>query len=1302
MKEVLKSFSQKSLYDACCDMLNSLQISFKSVTRQALLFNNLYRYELSKSLSEVVDKVEATYYIGNIDEATLSGMGEAKRIEDVEKATSESKYESMMVFAVDITEGKQLSRSQCATLTRGFNRIAAAQPVILFVREGDKLTLSTCERMEYSQEWRRGAGEKLGKVSMLKGIDCLHPHRGHIDILNSLGDKHYPSFDELYKHWMEVFSAQPLTKGFYRDLFEWYQWAVAPETKVSFPGDVSTQDDDREDIDTRVIRLITRLMFVWFIKQKGLVPNSIFDVNYLGSILKDFDPQSATDTNYYQAILQNLFFGTLNRAIIEDGERREFAKAAKSDVKNLYRYEELFSISEDEVIELFSSVPFLNCGLFECQDKSKTLDGVERRFYNDGFSRNALRWKDGTYKYRATVPNILFFHPEKGLVSIFNRYVFTIEENTPQDVQVALDPELLGKVFENLLGAYNPETKETARNQSGSFYTPREIVQYMVNESLVAHLKRTVDDKLEDKFRQLLDFTTHEVELTDEQKHQIVHALFTCKILDPACGSGAFPMGMLQQMVHILRQVDPKNEQWREVLLDMASDDSRRAFGIADEEERNKKLDEIKETFNNALNSPDYTRKLYIIESCIYGVDIQPIAMLITRLRFFITLICEQNEIMLDKPEDNFGIKTLPNLESKFVAANSLISADIHKYNNDWTQDSVLAILKDELMAIRRRHFYTRKRSEKIRLLRDDEKKREQIHEHINKLVGEPNEKRIAELQHTIKEKETELAKYQGERWIEESVQTDMFSDPQIIRYDANKRFRDIINATITNCRNDILREKQKSIPSGFEAAVLQVTDWNPYDQNSVSPFLDIEWMFGVRDGFDIVIGNPPYRRIQGIRSDNSEYADYLSRNYKAATGSFDLYVCFAERAMELCNNDGFVNFIMPIKWSNGAMGKGLRRICSENKAAQRIINFGSYQVFNASTYTALQWFKKDSDVLFYNELNRDLPSNKELSGYLEGLTKSDFSEISSDQLNASTWVLTQENNNEILKTLQCQPRVLSDVFDKIFQGLATSRDDVYFLHNCTEENGIVYGFSNELGQIVQIEKGLVRPLLKGEDVHRYDNIFTHRVVVFPYKVVEDRASLYSEEEIKILFPKGYSYLKNCEIILRNRERGRLLSDDYWYRYIYPKNLILFDNIKLVAPEISLGGNYAFDEKGQFYSTTKIYGYIKKNDVKSSYKSLMAILNSKVMWYFMRNTGYVLRGGYYTFKTNYVKPFPMPSDEAIIAIEPVLIPLVDKVLLAKKNNPKADTSTEEREIDNIVFDLYGLTEEERNEIIKES
>ena len=1265
MKEVLKSFSQKSLYDACCDMLNSLQISFKSVTRQALPFNNLYRYELSKSLSEVVDKVEATYYIGNIDEATLSGMGEAKRIEDVEKATSESKYESMMVFAVDITEGKQLSRSQCATLTRGFNRIAAAQPVILFVREGDKLTLSTCERMEYSQEWRRGAGEKLGKVSMLKGIDCLHPHRGHIDILNSLGDKRYPSFVELYKHWMDVFSAQPLTKGFYRDLFEWYQWAVAPETKVSFPGDVSTQDDDREDLDTRVIRLITRLMFVWFIKQKELVPNCIFDVNYLGSILKDFDPQSATDTNYYQAILQNLFFGTLNRAIIEDGERREFAKAAKSDVKNLYRYEELFSISEDEVIELFSSVPFLNCGLFECQDKSKTLDGVERRFYNDGFSRNALRWKDGTYKYRATVPNILFFHPEKGIVSIFNRYVFTIEENTPQNVQVALDPELLGKVFENLLGAYNPETKETARNQSGSFYTPREIVQYMVNESLVAHLKRTVDDKLEDKFRQLLDFTTQDVELTDEQKHQIVHALFTCKILDPACGSGAFPMGMLQQMVHILRQVDPNNEQWREVLLDMASDDSRRAFGIADEEERNKKLDEIKETFNNALNSPDYTRKLYIIESCIYGVDIQPIAMLITRLRFFITLICEQNEIMLDKPEENFGIKTLPNLESKFVAANSLISADIHKYNNDWTQDSVLAILKDELMAIRRRHFYTRKRSEKIRLLRDDEKKREQIHLHINKLVGEPNEKRIAELQHTIKEKETELAKYQGERWIEESVQTDMFSDPQIIRYDANKRFRDIINATITNCRNDILREKQKSIPSGFEAAVLQVTDWNPYDQNSVSPFLDIEWMFGVREGFDIVIGNPPYIQLQAEKGKLAKLYEHCG--YKSYNGSGDIYCLFYERGCFLLKKGGILTYITSNKWMRQDYGINLREYFCKLTNPLMLIDFGETHVFESAcvmTNILMIAHEANKKSLIATLMGDDFCVPTKVKEYVES------HQIQCHFENTEKWVVISDETRDLKKRIEKKGIQLLNQGISIYRGILTGCDTAYFLTQ-EQRDSIINKCSSEEEKLRT--NLIIRPMLRGRNILKYDVEWNNIWMINFHNGIRGKLSPLSIED----YPAIKEHLDKYLVRLTKRsDKG-----DTPYNLRNCAYVQAFDAPKIIYPETTKFMPFYYDEKG--YLTAKTC-FIMTGEHLSF---LTAFFNSSLFKYCFRDDFGTLFGGARSLSKVFFEKIPvMQVDDATDA--------EFHELVVDIQNDYSDEKA--KAIDQKIFDLYGLTQEERD------
>lgn len=1295
MNTILRKFVNEPLFDACAAMLNHLHIEFNEVTRTPVPFEGLYRNPLTKALQEIMSKVDHTYFIGTVDEASLSGYAVHQDENDVTTKASEGKYIGMMIFAVDIKGSHTLTRTEMATLTRGFNRIAAAQPVVLFIKQGDHLALATCERSEYSQQWRDG--EKLGKVSMLRNINCQNPHRGHIDILESIGDKAYPTFEELYKHWMQVFSSELLTKQFYKDLFDWYEWARSKDSNIVFPSDFEPQYKASDEDDIRIIRLITRLMFVWFIKQKGLVPDKIFNKDYLKTILKDFDAESKDAGNYYQAILQNLFFGTLNRPVIEDGERRGFAKASKADVKNLYRYEELFAISESEVIDLFSTVPFLNCGLFECQDKTRTLDGVERRFYYDGFSRND-RMKDGKYLYRAMVPNTLFFHKEKGILSIFNRYVFTIEENTPQDQQVALDPELLGKVFENLLGYINPETHDTARNESGSFYTPREIVQYMVNESLVAHLKHTVGEGLEQQYRQLLDFTTEDIDLTTEQRRQILHSLFTCKVIDPACGSGAFPMGMLQQMVHILQQVDPDNSQWREVLLNMAVDESRRAFGIVDEEERKKKLLEIEETFNNGLNSPDYTRKLYIIESCIYGVDIKPIAMLITRLRFFITLICEQTDIQRDKPEQNFGIKTLPNLESKFVAANSLINADIHQYNEDWTQDEVLALLKNELIAIRRRHFYTRKRSEKIRLLKEDEAKRKQIHQHINRLVGEPNEEKIHTLQQQIADKEKLMERYQGEDWAEESVQTELFGEPQLVRYDRNKRERDRINSVIAACKRDIEREQNKCTPQGFEAAVLQVTDWNPYDQNSVSPFLDIEWMFGVTNGFDIVIGNPPYQRIQGLRKMPNSYADYLVANYIAATGSFDLYMCFVERSFLFVSNDGIINFIMPIKWSNSAAGKGLRSLVNSKQASNKIINFGAYQVFNASTYTALQWFKNNTPYLAYYELDKDLVSNIELSDYLNTLNKSESSQIDYLAFGDNPWILTPSKIYNILKKLAQQPLILSDYFDKIFCGLQTSRDDTYFLNNCSCNNGIVKGFSKDLGKYVDVEIGLAYPLLKGDSVHRYDGLATRRYVIFPYHIVDESPILYTEQELQSLYPKGYKYLKECEDILKGRENGKLQNDSCWYRYIYPKSLALFCKEKLVAPYTSYRSNFAYDSKGEFYATTKIYGYIKKDKVNSSYKSLMAILNSDVMWFFIKNTGYVLRGGYYTYATNYVSPFPMPSDEAIMSVEPMLIPLVDKILNEKKLDVNADTSKEEHEIENIVFDLYGLTQEERDAI----
>ena len=907
----------------------------------------------------------------------------------------------------------------------------------------------------------------------------------------------------------------------------------------------------------------------------------------------------SANTNYYQAILQNLFFGTLNRPIIEDGERREFAQANTADVKNLYRYAELFSISEDEVIELFSTVPFLNCGLFECQDKTKTLDGVQRRFYYDGFSRND-RKKNGVFLYRAFVPNILFFHPTKGIISIFNKYVFTIEENTPQDVQVALDPELLGKVFENLLGAYNPETKETARNESGSFYTPREIVQYMVNESLVAHLKQTVGEELEQQYRQLLDFTTEEVSLTEEQKAKILHSLFTCKILDPACGSGAFPMGMLQQMVHILRQVDPDNTQWREVLLNMAVDESRRAFGIVDEEERKKKLLEIEETFNNGLNSPDYTRKLYIIESCIYGVDIQPIAMLISRLRFFITLICEQNDIQRDKPELNFGIKTLPNLESKFVAANSLINADIHQYNEDWTQDEVLALLKNELIAIRRRHFYTRKRSEKIRLLKEDEAKRKQIHQHINRLVGEPNEEKIRSLRQQIAEHENLLSKYQGEDWVEEAVQKDFFSEPEIVRMDRNKRERDRINGIISACRRDIEHEQNKCTPQGFEAAVLQVTDWNPYDQNSVSPFLDIEWMFGVTDGFDIVLGNPPYIQLQADRGKLANL--YQGCGYLSYTRMGDIYCLFYERGWQLLKQDGLLTFITSNKWMKAGYGENTRLFLVNNTNPQLLIDFGGVKVFESATVdTNILLFSKHTNMhstICAITTKKDAGKIRELNEFVS-LNHSVY-----DFPTNESWIVLSPLEQNIKQKICAHGTLLKNLNIEIYRGLLTGLNDAFFITTETRNHIIRNCISDEEKQ--KTEK-LILPILRGRDVSRnsyeWDDLWL--IATFP-------SCNYDIDDYPAVKQYLLSYAKE-ELILSGNQ---WVANQYLENYCYQKLSQTGQFVEINGKRITIGKKQQKSRKrtnNKWYETQDSISYWKEfTKPKVVWTRLMRISKSDV------------------------------------------------------------------------------------------
>ena len=395
-----------------------------------------------------------------------------------------------------------------------------------------------------------------------------------------------------------------------------------------------------------------------------------------------------------------MFFATLNTEI----ERRGFSTRTKRThrVHGLYRYRDLMA-DPDRLVELFGRTPFINGGLFECldsDDRSQSTGGWRIDCFTD--------WKP--HRAKLSVPNRLFFD-DKGLIPLFERYRFTVEENTPIEKEVALDPELLGSVFENLLAAVNPETKETARKESGSFYTPRPIVDYMVAETLLlALLDKTEPGDADpgwwrDRLLYLLDtaaaFDDSDEDLfTAEERERIVLAVADLTILDPAVGSGAFLLSMLHTLTLVLRRLDPRNELWEAVQRQRAADRAKETYlARPDDAARKAELEGVDETFQTYRES-DFGRKLYLVQNCLHGTDIQPVAGLIAKLRFFISLAIEQ-ETSQD-PALNYGVRPLPNLETRIIAADTLVGFPGQAPISTPVQKRMEA----DLRANRERHFH--------------------------------------------------------------------------------------------------------------------------------------------------------------------------------------------------------------------------------------------------------------------------------------------------------------------------------------------------------------------------------------------------------------------------------------------------------------------------------------------------------------------------------------------------------------------------------------------------------------------
>jgi adenine-specific DNA-methyltransferase len=514
------------------------------------------------------------------------------------------------------------------------------------------------------------------------------------------------------------FSIEVVNKEFYREISELFTQLVGGSVymgrkRVDYDALLklpSIQDKSQTSLEFAV-RLIGRVIFCWFLREKksdkgkSLMPNNLLSFE---AVKKNPD--------YYHNILEPIFFEVLNKPVL--------------------------SRKDDYASEPFSSIPYLNGGLFSPHD-------------DDFFSYN---------EGKQTVNYNVVIIPDEWLRKFFavlETYNFTIDENTSFDEELSIDPEMLGRIFENLLAEINPETGESARKSTGSYYTPRVIVDYMVDESLLVYLKQQTQIDTE-KLRAILSYDLHDDEenpLSENERERIISALEKVKILDPACGSGAFPIGALQKIVFILQQADPVGQLWFKKQIKNTSPEIRR---VLEREFAHKNF--------------DYIRKLGIIRENIYGVDIQPIATEISRLRCFLTLVVDER---IQEDLENRGIEPLPNLDFKFVTANSLIGLPGSQSNSQ------------------------------IGLFEDDEGIRE-----------------LKELR-------------------------DMF-------FTAFGAERDQLKLQFVQAQKQMLQRMIAEGRRGYADLTSMLSSWNPFSHKA-SLWFDSAWMFGIEEGFDIIIANPPY-----------------------------------------------------------------------------------------------------------------------------------------------------------------------------------------------------------------------------------------------------------------------------------------------------------------------------------------------------------------------------------------------------------------------------------------------------------
>jgi type I restriction-modification system DNA methylase subunit len=457
--------------------------------------------------------------------------------------------------------------------------------------------------------------------------------------------------------------------------------------------------------------------------------------------------------------------------------------------------------------------------------------------------------------------------------------------------------------------------------------------------------------------------------------------------------------------------------------------------------------------------------------------------------------------------------------------------------------------------------------------------------------------------------------------------------------------------------------------------------------------------------GFDIIVGNPPYVRIQTMKEWAPFNVEFYKQIYIAARkGNYDIYVVFVERALQLLNAKGRMGYILPHKFFQAKYGQALRGLIADGKNLGEIVHFGDQQIFSgATTYTCLLFLDKDGNKQFRYVKAHDLNAWRTNGNTIEG-------KIRSEKATESEWNFIVGPGARLYEQLREMPVTLENITSRIFQGLKTGADKVYIIDEIERDAKRVKVYSRAREAEYWIEFDLLHPLVKGGDSKRYNLTRTNRLILFPYALLQsDSVELIPELTLKSDYSMTWQYLMDNKRYLEEREHGKMRGEK-WFGYTRNQALNLIPLPKIFTPDIAASASYSLDETGDMFFTGGVaggYGVLILPDYSREY--ILGLLNSKLLEWCITQSATQMRGGYYSYESRFIRNLPIRTidfdDPKDVARHDKMVALVERLLDlnkkldaaeipdAKELNQRQIEATD-RQIDTLVYELYNLTEDE--------